>query len=249
MTDNSSSPETTESRNPYCRPGIADSDLQLRRVREEERAHLARELHDELGAILTAAKLELACVKLQLGDVDGEIEKHFQHLNATLNAGLALKSRIVNGLSPSSLGAAGLGVSLDHLAREFTLSTGIQVDLVHEDVILPESTQLTVYRLVQECLTNVGRYAHADKVKVSLLDGGRHVTVVVADNGRGFDPGRYHSGKHGIAGMRERTQGCGGQLRVMSTPGNGTRICAVIPRPADEGTYAPVPLQSSRRPH
>lgn len=244
MTDNLPSLEATASRS----PGIAASDLQLRQAREEERAHLARELHDELGSILTAAKLELACVKMQLGAVDSNIEQHFQHLNATLNAGLAFKNRIVEGLAPSSLGT-GLGVSLDDLAREFTLCTGIPVTMVHQDATLPEATQLAIYRMVQECLTNVGRYAKADKVKVSLLNGGRNVIVVVADNGRGFDAPRHQSGKHGIAGMRQRVEACGGQLRVTSTPGKGTRICAVIPRSADGGPYASIPLQSSRRAH
>ncbi|WP_438999078.1 sensor histidine kinase [Variovorax beijingensis] len=249
MTDNLSRPETAECKNASCCPGIAASDLQIRRVREEERTRLARELHDELGSILTAAKLELACVKMKLGDVDKDIEQHFQHLNATLNAGLDFKSRIVGSLSPSSLGAASLGASLDHLAREFTLSTGIPVTVVHQGVVLPESTQLAIYRMVQESLTNVGRYAHADKVRVSLLEGGRNVVVVVADKGRGFDPARYQPGKHGIAGMRQRVEECGGQLRVTSTPGKGTRICAVIPRSADGAPYASIPLQSSRRAH
>lgn len=244
-----SSPETIESGSTCCRPRFAASDLQLQRVREEERAHLARELHDELGSILTAAKLELACMKQQLGAVGSNIEQHFQHLNATLNAGLAFKSRIVKDLSPSLLGAEGLGATLDHLAQEFSLSSGIPVTTVHQDVVLPESTQLAIYRVVQESLTNVGRYAHADKVKVSLLDSGRNVIVVVADNGRGFDPAHHQSGRHGISGMRQRVNACGGQLRVASTPGNGTRICAVIPRPADGGSYAPIPLQSSRRTH
>jgi signal transduction histidine kinase len=233
----------------YCRPRNAASDLQLRRVREEERAHLARELHDELGSILTAAKLELACLKMQLGAVGSNIEQHFQHLNATLNAGLAFKNRIVEGLTPSSLDAADLGGSLDRLAREFTLSAGIPVTMDHQDVALPQSTQLAIYRVVQECLTNVGRYAKADKVKVSLLDSGRNVIVVVADNGRGFEPAREQFGKHGIAGMRQRVQACGGQLRISSTPGKGTRICAVIPRSADGAPYASIPLQSSQRAH
>lgn len=249
MTANLSRPKTAESKNASCCPGIAASDLQLRQAREEERMNLARELHDELGSILTAAKLELACVKMKLGAVDKNIEQHFQHLNATLNAGLDFKSRIVDGLRPSLLGASSLGASLDRLAREFTLSTGISVTVVHQGMVLPESTQLAIYRMVQESLTNVGRYAHAQEVKVSLFKGSRNVVVVVADKGQGFDPVRYQPGKHGIAGMRQRIVECGGQLRVTSTPGKGTRIRAVIPRSAGEAPDASIPLQSSRRAH
>lgn len=206
-----------------------DLAMHLQRARDNERAHLARELHDELGAILTAAKLELACLRTQLGPTSCEINQRVEHLNATLNSGLALKSRIVEGLCPSSLARMGLEASVAALVRDFSLSAAIPATCAWCDVGLAPPTQLAVYRLVQECLTNIGKYADASRVKVSLIDAGRNAVVVVFDNGVGFDVARTQPG-HGLAGMRQRIAACGGQLRVASCPGKGTRIVTVVPK-------------------
>ncbi|MEJ8826711.1 ATP-binding protein [Variovorax humicola] len=171
------------------------------------------------------------------------MEQHFQHLNA----GLALKRRIIDGHRPSSPGAAGLGAALDHLARDFSLSAGIPVTMGRQEVVVLESTHWAIYRVVQESLTNVGRYAHADKVKVSLLDGERDVIVIVADNGRGFDPGCHRPGRHGIAAVRQRVEACGGQLRVTSAPGKGTRDLRGDSAAGWHGMSCIGPLQSTRQ--
>ncbi|MDR6539116.1 sensor histidine kinase [Variovorax soli] len=206
-----------------------DLAVHLQRARDSERAHLARELHDELGAILTAAKLELACLRTRFGPTGSEINQRFEHLNATLNSGLALKSRIVEGLCPSSLARMGLQASLAALVRDFSQGAAIPATCTWCDVALAPPTQLAVYRLVQECLTNIGKYAGASRIEVSLLDAGRSAVVMVFDNGVGFDVARTNPGQ-GLAGMRQRIAACGGQLRVVSCPGKGTRIVTVVPK-------------------
>jgi signal transduction histidine kinase len=209
---------------------LAELATHLQNVREEERGHLARELHDELGALLTAAKLDVARLKSRLGPQPSpEILQRLQHLTEALNSGIALKRRIIEDLRPSSLSNLGLNASLEILAREFSERSGVEVTTSLETVQLDEARQLTVYRLVQESLTNVGKYAEAKQIEISMRNYAGHVEVDIRDNGKGFDPSRVKPSTHGLAGMRHRVEAAGGKLAVASTPGRGTRISAVMP--------------------
>jgi signal transduction histidine kinase len=209
---------------------LAELATHLQQVREQERGHLARELHDELGALLTAAKLDVARLKSRLGTPAPEIGQRLQHLTDTLNSGIALKRRIIEDLRPSSLSNLGLTASLEILAREFSEHSGIEVATSLEPVELDESRQLTVYRLVQESLTNVAKYAEADQAEISVRSYGSHVEVDVKDNGKGFDVANVKPSTHGLAGMRHRVEAAGGRLSVVSGPGTGTRVSAVLPQ-------------------
>lgn len=202
----------------------------LQQVREEERAHLARELHDELGALLTAAKLDVARLKSKLDLQVPDTAERLQHLTETLNSGIALKRRIIEDLRPSSLSNLGLTASLEILTRDFAERSGLQVQSRFEPVQLSETAQLTVYRLVQESLTNIGKYANATKVLVSVQDYPNHVSVQVRDNGDGFDVDKISADAHGLLGMRHRVEAAGGRLTVSSTRGEGTLVSALLPR-------------------
>ncbi|MEJ5990801.1 CHASE3 domain-containing protein [Ramlibacter sp. PS3R-8] len=211
---------------------LAQLATHLQQVREEERGHLARELHDELGALLTAAKLDVARLKSKLGVPPPEIGERLQHLTESLNSGIALKRRIIEDLRPSSLANLGLTAALEILAREFSEHSGIEVALSLEDAELDEPRQLTVYRLVQESLTNVGKYAEARQVEITLRDYSNHLEVEVRDDGKGFDAAQGKPSTHGLAGMRHRVEAAGGRLSVESQPGAGTRIQAIMPKAA-----------------
>jgi signal transduction histidine kinase len=210
---------------------LAELATHLQQVREEERGHLARELHDELGALLTAAKLDVARLKSRLGaQPSPEITQRLQHLTEALNSGIALKRRIIEDLRPSSLANLGLTASLEILSREFSERSGVEVVTSVEQTEMDESRQLTVYRLVQESLTNVGKYAEARQVDISVRNYGNHVEVDIKDDGKGFNVAEIHPSTHGLAGMRHRVEAAGGRLTVISAPGNGTRISAVLPK-------------------
>ncbi|MDM0043717.1 CHASE3 domain-containing protein [Variovorax dokdonensis] len=200
----------------------------LQDVREHERGFLARELHDELGSLLTAAKLDAARLKSRLTD-SPEASERLQHLVDQLNSGIALKRRIIEDLRPSSLSNLGLVASLEILGREFAERAGIEVEMLLEPVSLDESRQLTVYRLVQESLTNIGKYAKATTATIVLKDYGRHVEVEVTDDGQGFDVEHMRPATHGLAGMRHRVEAARGTLRITSAPGKGTRLWAMLP--------------------
>lgn len=202
----------------------------LQQVREEERAHLARELHDELGSLLTAAKLDVARLKSRQVNVTPEGAERLQHLTETLNGGIALSRRITEDLHPSSLSHLGLVASLEILAQEFGERSGLSITTDLEAVELGGSAQLTIYRLLQESLTNIGKYAQAQHVTISLQNFDSYVSVEVKDDGKGFDPAESRLSSHGLAGMRHRVEAGGGRLTVTSRPGNGTSISAVIPR-------------------
>ena len=190
---------------------LAELATHLQNVREDERAHLARELHDELGALLTAAKLDVARLKSRIGPSQPEAIERITHLTGTLNNGIALKRRIVEDLRPSSLSHLGLVASLEILAREFEERSEITVSTDLETVELGGSAQLTTYRLVQESLTNIGKYAKATQIVISLINQGGYCTIEVSDNGSGFDTGRITASSHGINGMRHRVWGCRGK--------------------------------------
>jgi signal transduction histidine kinase len=210
---------------------LAELATHLQQVREDERGHLARELHDELGALLTAAKLDVARLKSRLGaQPTPEVSQRLQHLTDALNSGIALKRRIIEDLRPSSLSNLGLTASLEILAREFSERSGIEISTGLEQVNLDESCQLTVYRLVQESLTNVGKYAEAKQVEISVRDFANHVEVEIKDDGKGFNVREIRPSTHGLAGMRHRVEAAGGRLTVSSTPGKGTRISAALPK-------------------
>jgi signal transduction histidine kinase len=212
---------------------LAELATHLQQVREEERGHLARELHDELGALLTAAKLDVARLKSRLGAQSApEIAQRLQHLTDALNSGIALKRRIIEDLRPSSLSNLGLTASLEILAREFSEHSGVEITTGLEAVELDESRQLTVYRLVQESLTNVGKYAEAKQVEISVRDYDNHVEVDIRDDGKGFNVTEIRPSTHGLAGMRHRVEAAGGRLTVSSAIGKGARISAVLPKSA-----------------
>jgi signal transduction histidine kinase len=207
---------------------LAELATHLQDVRETERGYLARELHDELGSLLTAAKLDVARLKSRLLEAPDATQR-LQHLTELLNSGIALKRRIIEDLRPSSLSNLGLVASLEILGREFAERSGIQVQMALEPVVMDESRQLTIYRMVQESLTNIGKYADASEATIVLKNYENHAVVEVADNGKGFDPQRIRPSTHGLAGMRHRVEAARGKLTISSTPGRGTRVSAMLP--------------------
>ncbi len=202
----------------------------LQSAREDERSRLARELHDELGALLTAAKIDAARLKRGLGDVPAAIAERLEHLGTTLNSGIALKRRIIEDLHPSSLSNLGLNAALEIQAREFEARCETRVQLALQPVSLSDTAQITVYRLVQEALTNIAKYASARQVQLSVVAEGESVHIAVRDDGVGFDPRIVKSSSHGLTGMRYRVEAEGGRLRVESAPGRGALIEAWLPR-------------------
>lgn len=204
-------------------------------VREDERASVARELHDELGAVLTVSKLEIARARSK-ADQNPEILASLARVIESLDQGIALKRRIIEDLSPSSLTHLGLKIALENLCHDMSASLAIPVHLSMASFQLPPEAQLAVYRFVQEALTNIGKYASAKQVKVALTVVAAHVAVEVQDDGVGFDSIASRAGRHGLSGMQFRAEALGGSMSVMSIPGKGSTLRIEFPESPLEPT-------------
>jgi signal transduction histidine kinase len=206
----------------------------LQTAREDERASLARELHDELGGLLTASKLDIARARKKVGE-PAELLASLERINGHLNEGIALKRRIIEDLHPSALTNLGLTAALDILCREVRASLAMPVRLSAAEVKMSPEASLAVYRFVQEALTNIGKYAA--EVALAVVDS--NVTVEVRDDGVGFVVEQSHAGHHGLAGMKFRAETLGGAMRVISRPGQGTTVSIAFPQGPVPATAAP----------
>lgn len=204
----------------------------LQAAREDERARLARELHDELGALLTSAKLDAARLKSRLAQAPPETLERLAHLVDTLDRVISLKRRITEDLRPSALIHLGLVAALEIAAREFAQCSGLAVHAELAPVRLSPSAELAVYRLVQEALTNVAKHAGARQVWLRLGESGDRVEAGVRDDGQGFDVHGVSSSAYGLLGMRFRAEAEHGTLALQTAPGQGTRVSVSLPRSA-----------------
>lgn len=214
----------------------------LQTAREDERARLARDLHDEMGALMTSAKLDAARIRSRLAALPvpaPEALERLAHLIETLNQGIALKRRIVEDLQPSSLSVLGLVATLEIVAREFAASSGLQVKCELAAVPLSASANLMVYRLMQEGLTNISKYAQARQVWLALGSVDGQVEVSLRDDGVGFDMRQPARSAYGLVGMRFRVEAEGGTMSIVAAPGRGTLISARLPALAQ-----PLPMAS-----
>ncbi|MBX3620146.1 MAG: CHASE3 domain-containing protein [Rhizobacter sp.] len=201
----------------------------LQTAREDERHRLARNLHDELGALLTSAKLDAARIRSRLTGTAPEALERLNHLVDTLNSSIALGRRIIEDLRPSTLSNLGLVPTLEILARDFSTHAGVPVHCDLSPVKLPPDAQLVVYRLVQEAITNITKYARAKQVWITLKPHDGQAQISVQDDGVGFDPSVQPRSAYGLMGMRYRVAAEGGAFRLTAAPGEGTRIDVSLP--------------------
>ncbi len=211
----------------------------LQTVREEQSAHIAREIHDVLGQQLTALKLDLAWLKRRAGAVsDGA-------LAAALTDKLLATSQLVDGtietvqkiasdLRPGLLDKLGLAAALEHEARDFAERAGLRCacELSAEALDLDDSAAIGVFRIFQETLTNVARHAQASEVRVRLSRDAADLVLEVRDNGRGIAEEQAAGAKSlGLLGMSERARLLGGRLDIKGVPGAGTTVTLTLPAP------------------
>ena len=193
----------------------------LIQAQEAERARIARDLHDQIGQILTGIDLGLKAVK------EGRLEA-VPALQELVRTAIQDVRHLSRSLRPSALDTLGLEAALKRMAEEFQERTGIRTNLLCRlRGRLPETHETALYRVVQEALTNVARHAQARQVSVVLQQEGDEISLVVEDDGQGFPP-QAQPGL-GILGMRERIELLGGRFQMESLPGLGTTLYARIP--------------------
>lgn len=210
-------------------------------AREDERARIARELHDEMGGLLTAIKLDFARLR-RLPEIPQKALERMAAIEVRLNEGIALKRRLIEHLRPSSLDQLGLVSALEILCSDMAEVLGVPVHTDLEEVSVGKSAELTLYRAAQEALTNIGKYAHCQQVQVSMHPQDAKAVLAVRDDGGGFEPTQVAHGHNGLIGMRVRLESHGGWLKVESAPGRGTTLTAELPleEPAQASTEKPV---------
>jgi signal transduction histidine kinase len=206
----------------------------LRRVvagQELERQRLARELHDETGQALTSILLGLKAV--EDAESPGETRRAASELRGLVVATLQDVRRLAVELRPKALDDFGLVAALERLVQTFSEATGIaaQLQASLRDERLPSEVETTLYRIVQESLTNVVKHAGARRVSIVLMRRDRAATAIVEDDGEGFDPTDVRNGGIGLVGMRERVALLDGRLEIESSPTTGTTVVAEVPLP------------------
>jgi two-component system sensor histidine kinase UhpB len=234
--------EQTEARHALerSRRELRSLSANLVNAREEERRRIARELHDELGQRLTALKMELSSLasltRAQAGKA--RIGSMLDMVDETV----ASVRRNSTELRPLMLDDLGLNAAIEWLANSWAARMGIAVSLRlgARDPDIGEAASITVYRMVQEALTNIARHANASAVRIEMQPEAGELLLTVQDNGVGFaEPSMYQEGSHGLMGIRERAYMLGGHLEIGNSRGGGGRITVRLPlRPSDAGTDA-----------
>jgi len=198
---------------------------------ERERRQLARELHDELGSILTATKMDISWVIRTLKDTAPQISDKLRKTSLYIDQGIQFKRRIVQDLHPAMLSTFGFWPSMKELVESAAERNQWELDLIlpDESTQLSEALGLIAYRIVQETLNNATKYAKASKVSVSIMVDLKYLKLEIEDNGIGMDMALVGSETHGLTGMRHRVQAIGGQLEIVSQPNKGVFTRALIP--------------------
>ncbi len=196
-------------------------------AREQEKSRIARELHDELGQSLTALKIDVGWLHDNLGEAPPDLARKLDAMQLLLDGTVAAARRIAADLRPLMLDDLGLTAASEWLVHNFTARTGIACELVlgEGELDLPDPYATTVFRVLQECLTNIAKHAEANQVEVTLERDATEVLLTVRDNGLGFSPEEPRDpNSFGIIGLRERAYLVGGEIAIESAPGSGTRV-------------------------
>jgi PAS domain S-box-containing protein len=204
----------------------------LQNIREEERSHIAREIHDELGQQLTVLKMNVLGLKKKLTGADTAIHEKIGEITDLLDTTVCSVRRISSELRPSLLYNLGLVAAIEWQLREFEKGSGIKTVLIEpaEELKISDSVKNGLFRIFQESLTNAARHANASKIIVSLEQSDGHLILTVEDNGKGFEQDRIGSKQTlGILGMKERCQMMGGNFEIRSDPAKGTAVIAAVP--------------------
>ena len=200
-------------------------------TREDERKHIARELHDELGQSLTALRMRAGLLRVRFGAGVPGLNEHVRQLIDLVDRSIGVVRNVATTLRPSVLDM-GIGSALEWLVDEFRRHSGLDCSLTLdlEPGGLDEPQAIAIFRIVQESLTNIARHADASETTVTLRCSASQCILRVEDNGCGFDPTAARPHSFGLLGIRERALSLDGRLEIVSRPGGRTCVDVVLPR-------------------
>jgi signal transduction histidine kinase len=204
----------------------------IERMREEERTRIARELHDELGQLLTGIKLDFAFLLRRLRGLETppDVVDRLQAAVGQIDISIAMVRRIASDLRPALLDHHDLGGAIEFEARKLSAKSGvpIKVSSLGSETVDPAHAT-AAFRVFQEAVTNALRHAQPRAIAVTLTIG-NHVTLTITDDGIGMASGTEGEKSLGLLGMRERARAVGGEVRISSRTGEGTTVTMVLPR-------------------
>jgi len=215
---------------------LRDLTSHLQSIREEERAQIAREIHDELGQALTALKMDVHWLRQRIGGEPLLTDK-MRAMSVVIDLTVQAVRRISSELRPKLLDDLGLSAAMEWQASQFMQRAGIMCEIRSEpeDIILDRERSTAFFRIFQETLTNVARHAGADRVDAVITKDAENVFMIVTDNGRGITDEQITGAKSlGIMGMRERVYSLGGALEISGSPNHGTTVKVRMPLPRKE---------------
>ncbi len=210
---------------------LSDLSTQLQTVAEKERAALSRELHDELGGLLVAARMDLSWLEEKVGSADPGIKAQFKRVQDALQSGVDLKRRVVEHLRPTLLDNLGLLSALRWQVSDSCGRAGLKCveHYPSEELNLIPEASIAIFRIVQESLTNILKHANAQNIEVRVEVIGDYLVIRVADDGVGMPADRRRTTRsHGLAAMRHRAIGLGGEWRIVRAE-RGTEIEVRLP--------------------
>ena len=220
---------------------LSELSTHLQQFAETEKSELARLLHDELGGLLTAAKMDLSWLQSRL--TEAPYGQRLTQLGGVLDDAMNLKRSVVEELRPSLLDHFGLPIALRAHVEQVCLKAELKCDVTMSDEAesLPKELAIALFRVMQEGLLNVVRHAHAKEVRLAFTADAQRYLLMLTDDGCGMKmDDRAFRWSHGLAGMRHRIEALGGTFTIDSSPAEGTTLRAQIPRISDRGEGAPI---------
>jgi signal transduction histidine kinase len=209
----------------------------LQSIREEERTHVAREIHDELGQLLTATKIELGNLSAELPQDKNLLIEKTESIAKIIDTGIQTVKKISSNLRPGILDVLGVVPAIENHAEKFQTLTGIACEVITDtdEIALDKNSSIAIFRIFQEALTNVTRHANATRVKIDLKKENNLLILEISDNGMGIAKEKLASSESfGLIGMKERAQSIGGKVIIDSVEDKGTTITLTIPLPQME---------------
>jgi len=204
----------------------------LESVREEERTHIAREIHDELAQTLTALKMDLSWLGKRLPENQEPLLKRIQSMFQLIDMTIQTVQRISAELRPGLLDDIGLSAAIEWEIEQFRERTGIACELIFspEDIVIDRERSTAIFRIFQETMTNIARHAGATKVKISLTRRTQKLKLKIRDNGKGIASEQISDAhSFGLLGMRERVYPWHGKVRIVGRQGKGTIVFVSLP--------------------
>ena len=219
-------------------------------AKEQERLRIAREVHDEIGSLLTAIKMDLAWLTQRLPEHNPALTEKAKTIEELVNKTSIAASNLAHSLRPGFLDCFGLVAAIEIEAQEFSKRSGIPCSVTksEDSIELPDTHAITLFRIFQESLNNIMKHAQASRVTVDIHNRIDGVDLIVSDNGRGFNEAdRLKPRSFGLRGIQERVAHFNGEVKISSTPGQGTTVAVHLPHTPTDPT-ADCTLPESQQP-